>query len=389
MDNGQAIFFDLDLPEVIRFKRDFVDESPRYHMIAASVFDYTWMDLVEQMGNRPVLFLAEGVFMYLNPDKVRALFIDLQHRFPGSELVCEVVNSRWLSKALQPMIRSKMQRQLGLGADATFKFGIKDGREPETWSQGIQLLDEWSYFDSNHPKLGMVRWMGHVELFRKNAVDCALPPRQRLMYENFKRIPPEQQQRILKAGLEEFARNGYEQASTNAIVQRAGIPKGTLFYFFGSKKQLFLYLIDYAVGRYVEQVNSNNEELPVDFFERLLARGRLRMQFALQEPLLYQFFFNAFLHTPQEIKAEMAARYDEYADSSRQLLYDGLDLSKFREDIDIEKAIDLTNLMLEGIFSRYANQLSQGTPEQALEFVDKLTEQVLEYFGLLKRGLYR
>jgi methyltransferase (TIGR00027 family) len=167
VDNDRAIFFDLDLPEVIRFKRDYVDESPRYHMIAASVFDYTWMDLVEQMGSRPVLFLAEGVFMYLDPDKVRMLFVDLQHRFPGSELVCEVVNSRWLSKTLQPMIRAKMQRQLGLGADATFKFGIRDGCEPETWSQGIQFLDEWSYFDTKHPKLGWTGWMGHVELFRK------------------------------------------------------------------------------------------------------------------------------------------------------------------------------------------------------------------------------
>jgi TetR/AcrR family transcriptional regulator len=209
------------------------------------------------------------------------------------------------------------------------------------------------------------------------------------MYENFKRIPPEQQQRILEACLEEFARKSYEQASTNSIVQRAGIPKGTLFYFFGSKKFLYLYLIDYAVGCYIAQINSSTEELPADFFERLLARGRLRMQFALQEPLLYQFFFNALLHMPQEIREEMAVRSGGYADSSRQLLYDGLDLSKFKEDIDIEKAIDLTNLVMEGIFSRYANQLSQGTPEQALAFVEKLTKQVQEYFGLLKRGLYR
>ena len=209
------------------------------------------------------------------------------------------------------------------------------------------------------------------------------------MYRNFERIPPEQQRRILEAGLEEFARNGYAQSSTNAIVKRAGIPKGTLFYFFGSKIHLYLYLIDYAVGRYVDQVNRNSKELPADLFERLLARGRLRMQFAVQEPLLYQFFFNAFLHTPAEIRSEMATRFGEYATSSRQLLYEGLDHSKFMEEVDVEKAIDLTNLVLEGIFSRYAQQLSQGTPEQALAFVEQLTTEVQGYFELLKRGLYR
>jgi TetR/AcrR family transcriptional regulator len=209
------------------------------------------------------------------------------------------------------------------------------------------------------------------------------------MYENFERIPIEQQQRILQACLEEFALQGYEQASTNAIVGQAGIPKGTLFYFFGSKKHLYLYLIDYAVRRYVEQVNNSSQELPVDLFERLLARGRLRMQFAVHEPLLYRFFFNAFLHTPAEIQSEIAGRYVEYASTSRKLLFEGLDRSKFREDINIEQAIDLTNLVLEGFFSRYAGQISQGTPEQALAFVEQLSAHVQAYFDLLKRGLYR
>ena len=167
VDNKQALFFDLDLPEVIRFKRNYVDESPRYRLIASSVFDYAWIEQVLEAGNSPVIFLAEGVFMYLEPARVQALFVDLANRFPGSEMVCEVVNSRWLTKTMEPLIRSKMQRQLGMGEDATFKFGIRDGHEPESWSKGIHFLDEWSYFDSKHPKLGAIGWMGQFELFRK------------------------------------------------------------------------------------------------------------------------------------------------------------------------------------------------------------------------------
>jgi TetR/AcrR family transcriptional regulator len=209
------------------------------------------------------------------------------------------------------------------------------------------------------------------------------------MYENFERIPAEQKRRIIAACLKECAQNSYEQASTNAIVREAGIPKGTLFYFFGSKAQLYLYLIDYAVGSYVRQVNSLVEELPSDFFERLLALGRLRMQFAVQEPLLYRFLFNALLHTPEQIRVELAGRYSEYAISSRRILTQDLDTAKFKEDIEIEKAIELTSLVLEGILNRYAQQLSQGTPEQALALVEDLTLDVQEYFKLLKSGVYR
>jgi len=166
VDNGQAQFFDLDLPEVIRFKREFLAENERYRMLAASVFDPSWMEVVQQTGREPWLFLAEGLFMYLEAGRVKALVQSLRECFPGSELVCEVVNSRWLSKTWQPMIRRKMQRG-GLGRQAEFLSGVADSREMETWAPGITLLDDWSYFDTNHPKLGWLRAFGKFELFRK------------------------------------------------------------------------------------------------------------------------------------------------------------------------------------------------------------------------------
>ena len=209
------------------------------------------------------------------------------------------------------------------------------------------------------------------------------------MVENFERIPTQEQQRILQACIQEFAQHGYTQASTNAIVKVAGIPKGTLFFFFGNKKNLYLYVIDYAVKRYVETFDQAAEELPTELFERLLRRGRMRMQFALAEPLIYQLFFNAFLHTPDEIKAELESRYAGYAAASASRLYAGLDRSRFRDGVDIEKAVELTNLLLEGVFSRYAPLLRQSQPEGALLLVEQLTGQVREYFELLKFGLYK
>jgi methyltransferase (TIGR00027 family) len=167
IDNGQVIFFDLDLPEIIQFKRSFVAESDRYSLIACSVLDDRWMEQVAQAGPRPTLFLAEGVLMYLDPDPVKALILKLQFHFPGSELVCEVVNSLWLSKTFKPMVNRKMQRGAGLGKEAEFHFGIPGSRELESWGPGIEFLDEWSYFDSNHPRLGWIGWFKRFELFRK------------------------------------------------------------------------------------------------------------------------------------------------------------------------------------------------------------------------------
>jgi methyltransferase (TIGR00027 family) len=167
VDNGTVQFFDLDLPELIAFKRQLVDESERYQMIAASVFDTNWMERVAQTGVQDWLFLAEGLFMYLDENKLREMVLTLQARFPGAELLCEVVNRLYLNKFFMPMVKRKMQRSAHLGKDATFRFGVGDSRELEEWNHGIQFLDDWNYLDTRHPRLGWVRLLSGWEFFRK------------------------------------------------------------------------------------------------------------------------------------------------------------------------------------------------------------------------------
>ena len=112
---------------------------------------------------------------------------------------------------------------------------------------------------------------------------------------HFTQIPKLDQDRILEIILEEFADNGYQRASTNAIVQKADIPKGTLFYYFGSKKAMFLYTLDEAVKRFTE-INRTltGENSPVDLFEGLMHRMKVKLKFVQQEPLLYRFFYKIF-----------------------------------------------------------------------------------------------
>jgi O-methyltransferase involved in polyketide biosynthesis len=141
-------------------------ETERYHLIASSVLDYDWMVPVLK-HNGPFLFLAEGVFMYLDRDDVRSLVLKLQEQFCGSELVCEVVNSIWLKFPLKKILEFKLQWEMNMGKDATFRSGIRDSREMEQWHSGIQFLDDWSYFDSEEEKLGLLKVLKHITFIRK------------------------------------------------------------------------------------------------------------------------------------------------------------------------------------------------------------------------------
>jgi methyltransferase (TIGR00027 family) len=165
VDNGQVQFFDLDLPDMIRLKRQLLLENERYHMIGQSVLDFKWMDPIAER-NRPALILAEGVFMYLPKDKVKELVLELQRRFPDSELVCELTNRTWVEGFWGKMASAKMQRRFNMRSDAGFKFGVSKASEFETWGEGIEFLEKWFYMEENHPKLGLMRIFRNWKIFQ-------------------------------------------------------------------------------------------------------------------------------------------------------------------------------------------------------------------------------
>lgn len=159
VDNGLVKWYDLDLPEVAEIRSRFFPETARCHLLASSVLDGEWMDEVASTKD-PVLFIAEGLLMYLPEAEVRTLITKLHRRFPGCELACEVVNT-FVIKALQKKRwQRKFQRDHHLKSTVTMSFGIRDGRDMEFWEPGIRFLDEWTLFDDHEKKLG---WMN---LFR-------------------------------------------------------------------------------------------------------------------------------------------------------------------------------------------------------------------------------
>lgn len=152
LDNGRVTWFDLDLPDVIALRRQLLPEAGRYHYLASSAFDPGWMEVVAAAGAGPVLFVSEAVLVYFDEATVRGLFLTLQRRFPGSELVTDAATPfmAWLDNLHLIATRSS----------ARIRWGLRDPRDPEGWSPGIQLLETFSYSDPPEPRMGMPAWMG-------------------------------------------------------------------------------------------------------------------------------------------------------------------------------------------------------------------------------------
>ena len=209
------------------------------------------------------------------------------------------------------------------------------------------------------------------------------------MSEAFNKIPADEQERILRAALGEFAQNGYRRASTNTIVKAAGIPKGTLFYFFGSKKKLFFYLLDDAIDKYVAFVQSEREAPPRELFERLLAREQVKLRFAAAYPLLFRFFSKVFLDIPEELHGEMQGRFKEYSQASAEDLIKDLDLGRFREDVDVRQAVEMVHVLLEGILARYTPRLREASTGELNDLIAEISTECRRYFMMIQEGIYK
>jgi O-methyltransferase involved in polyketide biosynthesis len=166
IDNGAVEWYDLDLPEVISIRKQFFPQTARSHLIASSVLDFHWMDLLAPT-QKEVLFIAEGLLMYLPEADVKALVLELQRRFPGCELVCEVENSFVINALQKERWKKKFQRDHHLGPDVTMLFGIREGTDLESWGSGIRFLDEWTIFDDHEKKLGWMNLFAFSKRLRK------------------------------------------------------------------------------------------------------------------------------------------------------------------------------------------------------------------------------
>ena len=131
-------WYDLDYPDVIELRKDFYEEINGYHMLASSVTNPIWLEQVEGIG--PACIIAEGLLMYLHEEEVRKLFVDLQRRFPSSEISFDAY-SRLTARSANnhPSIRK---------TGAKIHWGIDDPAQIETWCTGMKLLEEWYFTES-------------------------------------------------------------------------------------------------------------------------------------------------------------------------------------------------------------------------------------------------
>ena len=201
---------------------------------------------------------------------------------------------------------------------------------------------------------------------------------------NFETLDKSKRERIINAAMSEF-RYGYKKASTDAIVRSAGISKGLLFHYFVSKEQLYKYCIDYAIGIFAKK----HQEL-MDFDERDMLEGvwqicKLKSDVCRQHPNIYDFISGAYVHiadTPPGV--DLHEIQSDFNAAALERLYNKSDLSLFRPDIDISKAVNIMFCAIEGLFLYH-----RADGEEKEKNQEPLLADIKEYLDIFRKCFYK
>jgi O-Methyltransferase involved in polyketide biosynthesis len=135
-----GMYYDLDFPKVIDIKKQLYRETENYKYIASSVTDLKWIESIKVAKNE-VLVIAEGLFMYLSENEIKALFDALKSKFESYTVIFDAF-SKLTAKS------SKNHPSLKK-TGAIVKWGVDVPQEIEGYTKGAKHLETLYFTDKN------------------------------------------------------------------------------------------------------------------------------------------------------------------------------------------------------------------------------------------------
>lgn len=104
---------------------------------------------------------------------------------------------------------------------------------------------------------------------------------------------------ILHAAEQVFARSGFSGATMAEIALKAGLPKASLHYYFGTKRAVYRAVLDHILALWLAETECIRAELhPAEALDRYV---RAKMKLATTHPHASRVFANELLHGATEI----------------------------------------------------------------------------------------
>lgn len=205
------------------------------------------------------------------------------------------------------------------------------------------------------------------------------------MNPKFNSLPQERQDLIRNSAMVEFGEGTFKKTSADSIAKRAGVSKALLFHYFKDKRELYLYLFQYAIDQCMEIFNRHMLKAAyfgeTDFFRTLEIGQKVKMDLVRRHPGLFRFVMRAYYEADSVLTPKLRKKLDDVLRDTTESFLSRMDLYKFKDGVDPKVLTRLLTLAAEGMLAE--------TRACTAEEIEKLFQQYQEYADMLRMHLYK
>ena len=153
VNNGKAMWYELDFPEVIATRKLFIQESITRKFLPYSVFDNIWYS---EVGNKEnVLVMIAGVIYYFDESEVKKLLDTFKKEFKKSTVIFDYSSTKGIKIANKAVIEDG-----GMDKTAYLKWGTDNIYEIKKWNTGIQVDETMKMFAEHRKRYPLTKRFG-------------------------------------------------------------------------------------------------------------------------------------------------------------------------------------------------------------------------------------
>lgn len=210
------------------------------------------------------------------------------------------------------------------------------------------------------------------------------------MFASFDKLAEEKRQFIINISMEHFIKQGYLKANTIDIARECGIAKGSLFHYFSSKKDLFLYLVELCTKKVIEEAKAQFSQIKdANYFDRVRRGVAIKMTLPVKYPKEIALLTRAFSehgHEASDGLQSLAAAYSAEMRSLSQYYIGEIEPGLLRENISTEDAQAFIQIVFDGITTRLLKQYA-GNPSELLEHPEILNHELEKAINFILYGI--
>ncbi|MFV0441174.1 MAG: TetR/AcrR family transcriptional regulator [Lachnospirales bacterium] len=199
--------------------------------------------------------------------------------------------------------------------------------------------------------------------------------------EKFLALELEKQYSIMESAMNVFARYGYRKASINDIAKKAKISKSMVFYYFSSKKELYLFLVNIVFCEIMGKINEDKSMDENDIFVRIISATDNKFEVLRKYPSSISFLSSFYSERDEQVVEEVMEVISLSYSARDTYLNTPINKSKFKDSVDFDLVQKIVTKVAEG----YSVTFTSGDGMD----LDDLQEEFHGIMDMLKQNFYK